>query len=223
MRIGVSPVGNARVSAFVMPWAVRFEVVPPVFVKSVVPVPLTACVTWIFDPSVQTTCEAVPLERTGEVSAAEEIAGDVPNTAAPVPVSSVSAAARLADDGVARKVPTFEPRPEIPAIGRPVALVRVPLDGVPRAPPFTTTEPAVPTFTARAVATPVPKPEIPVESGRPVTFVRVPEAGVPSTGAVITGAVRVLFVSVSVPVRVARVPDVGKVIFVVPVVVSVKA
>ena len=37
-----------------------------------------------------------------------------------------------------------------------VQLVSVPLLGVPNAPPFTTKAPAVPTLTARAVATPVP-------------------------------------------------------------------
>ena len=40
--------------------------------------------------------------------------------------------------------------------GNPVALVRVPLDGVPSAPPLTTTAPAEPVFTPRAVTTPVP-------------------------------------------------------------------
>lgn len=59
--------------------------------------------------------------------------GEVANTLAPVPVSSVSAAARFALDGVARKVATPVPRPDTPVdIGRPVALVSVPLVGVPR-------------------------------------------------------------------------------------------
>lgn len=40
--------------------------------------------------------------------------------------------------------------------GRPVALVSVPLDGVPSAPPFTTNAPALPVLTPRAVTTPVP-------------------------------------------------------------------
>ena len=35
--------------------------------------------------------------------------GEVPNTSAPVPVSSVIAERRFADDGVARNVPTFAP------------------------------------------------------------------------------------------------------------------
>lgn len=55
------------------------------------------------------------------------------NTAAPVPVSSVSAAARFALDGVAKKVATFAAKPDTPvAIGRPVQLVNVPDVGVPR-------------------------------------------------------------------------------------------
>jgi DNA-binding helix-hairpin-helix protein with protein kinase domain len=41
-------------------------------------------------------------------------------------------------------------------------------------------EVAVPTFTPRAVRTPVPAPVRPVEIGRPVAFVSVPEVGVPS-------------------------------------------
>jgi hypothetical protein len=70
--------------------------------------------------------------------------GDVANTAAPLPVSSVRAAARLAEDGVARNV-----------------------------------------------ATPLPSPETPVDTGSPVQFVRVPEAGVPSAGVVNVGLEKV--------------------------------
>jgi hypothetical protein len=58
--------------------------------------------------------------------------GLVANTLAPVPVSSVSAAARLELDGVARKVATLAARPEIPVeTGSPVQFVRVPDCGVP--------------------------------------------------------------------------------------------
>jgi len=46
-------------------------------------------------------------------------------------------------------------------------------------------------------------------------------AAAPRTGAVIVGAVSVLLVKVSVPAKVANVPVVGRVTFVVPVVVSV--
>ena len=59
--------------------------------------------------------------------------GLVANTLAPVPVSSVNAAARFADVGVARNVATPVARPETPvAIGSPVQLLRVPEAGVPR-------------------------------------------------------------------------------------------
>ncbi len=59
--------------------------------------------------------------------------GDVPNTKAPLPVSSVTAVIKFADDGVPRKVATPVPRPETPVeIGSPVPLVRVTADGVPR-------------------------------------------------------------------------------------------
>ena len=60
-----------------------------------------------------------------------------------------------------------------------MALVKVPLEGVPKAPPLTTGAPAEPTFTASAVATPVPKPDTPVEIGSPVALVSVPDVGVP--------------------------------------------
>ena len=60
--------------------------------------------------------------------------GLVANTAAPVPVSSVSAAARLALEGVARNVAMPVPNPLMPdATGNPVALVSVADAGVPRA------------------------------------------------------------------------------------------
>jgi len=60
------------------------------------------------------------------------IAGLVPNTLAPVPVSSVNNAARLAEDGVAKNVAAPVARPETPVeIGKPVALVNVTDVGVP--------------------------------------------------------------------------------------------
>jgi len=103
------------------------------------------------------------------------------------------AEARLADDGVAKKVATLEPRPETPVeIGKPVALVRVPEDGVPKAPLKVTNAPAEPTLTPRAVKTPVPAPVSPVEIGRPVALVRVPEVGVPRIGVTRVGEVRVV-------------------------------
>jgi hypothetical protein len=51
--------------------------------------------------------------------------GDVANTSEPVPVSSVTAARKLADVGVPKNVATPVPRPATPVlIGRPVALIK---------------------------------------------------------------------------------------------------
>ncbi|NDG19574.1 MAG: hypothetical protein EB117_15055 [Betaproteobacteria bacterium] len=72
-------------------------------------------------------------------------------------------------------------------MGRPVQLVNVPEEGVPNAPPFTTTAPAEPTATAKAVATLVPKPDTP-ETGSPVQLVNVPEDGVPNAPPLTTNA-----------------------------------
>ena len=74
------------------------------------------------------TLPAATVPNTGVTSV-----GDVAKTSAPVPVSSVTAAARLALDGVAKKVATPVPRPLIPVeTGRPVALVKIAALGVPR-------------------------------------------------------------------------------------------
>jgi hypothetical protein len=60
--------------------------------------------------------------------------GEVANTLTPVPVLSVRAAAKLADEGVPKNVATLAAKPETPVeIGSPVQLVRVPEDGVPKA------------------------------------------------------------------------------------------
>jgi len=78
--------------------------------------------------------------------------------------------------GVAVAVPPLAigKMPVTPVVkGRPVRLVAVPLEGVPNTPPFTTGAPADPTLTARAVATPVPRPETPVLIGKPVALVNV--------------------------------------------------
>lgn len=133
--------------------------------------------------------------------------GDVAKTSAPEPVSFVTAAARFALVGVARKVATPVPRPEMPVdTGRPVAFVSVPEDGVPRAGVTKVGEVAktaapVPVSSVKAaarlaelgvprnVATPAPKPDTPVEIGKPVAFVSVPEAGVPRIGVTRVGEV----------------------------------
>jgi hypothetical protein len=59
--------------------------------------------------------------------------GDVAKTAAPVPVSSVKVAAKLALDGVAKKVAMPDAKPAMPVLtGSPVQLVNTPLVGVPK-------------------------------------------------------------------------------------------
>jgi hypothetical protein len=69
-----------------------------------------------------------------EVTVGVVIDGEVANTKAPLPVSSETADAKLADDGVAKNVATLAPKPETPVdIGKPVQLVRVPEPGVPKA------------------------------------------------------------------------------------------
>ena len=65
----------------------------------------------------------------------EVIAGDAENTTDPaVPVSSVNADAKLADDGVAKNVATLVPKPDTPVeIGNPDAFVKIlPAATVPR-------------------------------------------------------------------------------------------
>jgi hypothetical protein len=60
--------------------------------------------------------------------------GEVANTKEPVPVSSVIAEAKLALEGVAKRVATPVPKPLTPVeIGRPVAFVKTAALGVPRA------------------------------------------------------------------------------------------
>jgi len=133
--------------------------------------------------------------------------GVVANTLTPVPVLSVSAAAKLADEGVAKNVATLAAKPETPVeIGRPVQLVRVPDVGVPNngvvsVGEVANTKSPVPVSSVTAVikfaddgvaknaATPAAKPETPVEIGRPVQLVRVPEDGVPKAGVTRVGDV----------------------------------
>lgn len=68
----------------------------------------------------------------GVPSAGVTSVGEVANTAAPLPVSSVIAAAKLADVEVPRNVATPVANPDTPVLmGKPVAFVSVPLVGVP--------------------------------------------------------------------------------------------
>jgi hypothetical protein len=173
----------------------------------------------------------VPIKAEGVPKAGVTNVGELAKTKAPVPVSSETAEARFAELGVARKVATPVPRPETPVlIGKPVALVKVPLEGVPRAGVtkvglLANTKAPLPvsSVTAEAkladdgvpkkVATPVPKPLTPVDIGNPVAFVKVPEAGVPNAGVTNVGEfdnttlpVPVAVVTPVPPLRTGRVP-----------------
>jgi hypothetical protein len=76
----------------------------------------------------------VPTKADGVPKAGVTKVGLVANTKEPVPVSSVTAEIRFADDGVPKKVATPVPKPLTPVeIGNPVAFVKVPEAGVPNA------------------------------------------------------------------------------------------
>lgn len=148
--------------------------------------------------------------------------GLVAKTKEPVPVSSVTAAIKFEEEGVAKKVATPVPKPLMPvATGRPVALVNVADDGVPKAGVTSvglvanTNEPLpVSSVTAAAklaeegvakrVATPVPNPLMPVDTGSPVALVRVTEEGVPSAGVTSVGLVDITTLPVPVMALLTR-------------------
>ena len=69
----------------------------------------------------------------GEVKVGVASVGLVPNTNAPVPVSSVTALRKLAELGVVKNVDTPAPNPLMPvATGKSVQLLRLPDVGVPK-------------------------------------------------------------------------------------------
>ena len=85
--------------------------------------------------SVPSTVQLLKVPLVGVPRTGVTNVGLVANTLAPLPVSSVNAAARFALDGVAKNVAILVPNPDTPVeIGNPVVLVKVPLDGVPNAP-----------------------------------------------------------------------------------------
>jgi len=129
----------------------------------------------------------VSVAEDGVPSAGVTSVGLVAKTNDPLPVSSVTAAAKLALDGVPSHVATPAPSPLMLLGLIPVQFDRLPLLGVPSAPLNVTNAPAEPTFTASAVRTPVPVPVRPVEIGRPVAFVSVTADGVPRLGVTSVG------------------------------------
>jgi hypothetical protein len=195
--VKVPAVGNVKLEAAVVvnvkakaPTVVREELFAKVKVASVAGAVKTTLLILV----------AVATPNTGVTRV-----GVLANTLAPVPVSSVKAAAKLADEGVAKNVATLAAKPETPVeIGRPVQLVRVPEVGVPnngvvRVGDVANTKRPVPVSSvtadikladegvAKNVATFAAKPDTPVEIGRPVQLVRVPEPGVPNTGVMKVG------------------------------------
>jgi hypothetical protein len=142
--------------------------------------------------------------------------GEVAKTADPVPVSSVKAPKRLAELNEPKDValPTEVTAPvkfalvvTLPAVkpeAVPVMFVPTKAEGVPKAGVtkvglVANTKEPVPVSSVTAeirlaldgvpknVATPVPRPETPVEIGRPVRLVATPEAGVPKAGVTSVG------------------------------------
>ena len=120
-------------------------------VATPVPRPLTPVLIGNPVALVSVAAEGVP--KSGVTSV-----GEVAKTNEPEPVSSVTAAAKLALDGVASHVATPVPRPLMLLGLIPVQFDRLPLLGVPSAPLNVTNDPAAPTLTAKAVRTPVPVP-----------------------------------------------------------------
>lgn len=98
------------------------------------PVRLALVVTLLAVNEVAVPVIFVPTKALGVSSAGVTNVGLVANTNAPEPVSSVTAAAKFALLGVAKKVAIPVPSPEIPVpTGSPVTLVMTPDAGVPRA------------------------------------------------------------------------------------------
>ena len=102
--------------------------------KLVIPVPPLATGKVPVTPVVKgNPVQLVSVPEEGVPNTGVTKVGLVANTKAPDPVSPVTAAAKLALDGVAKNVATPVPRPEMPvATGRFVQLVSAPDCGVPR-------------------------------------------------------------------------------------------
>ena len=187
--VALATVPTDDVSVSVKPDAVAYSM--PFVVQA------TAEILWLAVTRVAVAAPSVGVTRTG----------DVASTKAPLPVSSVIAAAKFALVGVPKNVATPAARPETPVeTGRPVAFVSTPDAGVPSAGVTSTGDVAntnapvpVSSVTAAArlalvgvpkkVATPAAKPETPVEIGSPVVLVRTPLEGVPNAGVTSTGDV----------------------------------
>lgn len=206
----VPPLATGKVPVTLVVKLANVVEVVPVPPLAIGKVPVTPVVSGSPVQLVKVPDDGVP--RTGVTRV-----GEVPNTNAPEPVSPVTAAARFAELGVAKKVATLVPKPEIPvATGRPVQDVKVPDCGVPK---MGVTSVGLVESTTDPVPVEAVTPVPPLATGKvPVTpVVRL------TLVMVLLEPLMVLLVRVSAPAKVASVPVVGNVIEVVAVVVSVVA
>jgi hypothetical protein len=221
-RVPVMPVDKGRPVALVKVADEGVPKAPPLTTKAPAEPTLTAKAVATLVPKPLTPVDIgrsvalVSVADVGVPNIGVTSVGLVANTKDPDPVSSVTAVIKFEEEGVAKKVATPAPKPLMPVdTGRPVALVKVADDGVPKAGVTSvglvanTNEPLpVSSVTAAAklaeegvakrVATPVPNPLIPVETGRPVALVRVTEVGVPNTGVTNVGLVDITTLPVPV-------------------------
>jgi hypothetical protein len=143
------------------------------------------------------------------------IVGDVAKTLTPVPVLSVRAEERLAEEGVPKKVATPAPRPETPVeIGRPVTFVIVPEAGVPRAGVTrigltrVVPDPIVGVLSTALVRVgPLEKTRLPVPVSSVTMLARLADVGVVRN--VLTPAAMPVTLPTGRPVQLERLPDVG--------------
>jgi hypothetical protein len=203
-KAGVTSVGDVESTTFPVPVEVVTPV-PPLATDKVPVVPAT-----IGKPVQLVNVPEVGVPRTGVTKV-----GDVANTKAPDPVSSVTAAAICADVAwsvlLVRLIVLLV---SVSVVALPtnvsveVGNVRVPVltielitgvVSVGDVPNTNAPEPVSPVTAAaklalvgvaKNVATPVPNPLTPEEIGSPVQLVNVPEAGVPSTGVTNVGESR---------------------------------
>jgi hypothetical protein len=203
-------VSTGEVERTVLPEPV--EVVTPVPPLATGRVPVTPVVSG-------RPVQLVSVPEVGVPSRGVTSVGEVAKTSRPEPVSLEIAAARLAEDGVARNVATLAPRPETPVeMGRPVAFVSVANEGTPMLGVTSTGEvERTLLFEPVEVVTPVPPlatgsvPVTPVVRGRPVALVSVANEGTPMLGVVSTGEVANTRrpEPVSLVIAAARLADVG--------------
>jgi hypothetical protein len=106
----------------------------PVPVDDVTPVPPLATGRVPVTPVVKgRPVQVVNVPEVGVPNIGVTKVGLVAKTAEPVPVSSVKAERKLADEGVVKNVATLAPKPDTPVeTGKPVQLVKVPDCGVPK-------------------------------------------------------------------------------------------